>query len=225
MLGNLFVINRSLNANMRHRGEVVFTYSVHYPQYLTPMTVPSLTEINTYYKQQAQYLVRSITPQLYKDAVADYESRTPRADPFPTYEFLRTFDTTYGQDCVISVYFDTYQFTGGAHGTTVRTADTWDARRARRIPLSSLFPQGTDYVARIQAAVLERITLQQQQDGAFYFDDAAALVVQYFNENSFYLTPEALVVFYQQYELAPYAAGIPTFAIPYAEVGARVPGC
>ena len=32
-------------------------------------------------------------------------------------------------------------------------------------------------------------------------------------------------VYYQQYEIAPYASGIPVFEIPYADLGIEKPNC
>lgn len=44
-----------------------------------------------------------------------------------------------------------------------------------------------------------------------YFDDCAKLVSKTLNLNSFYLTPEGVVLYFQQYDIAPYAAGFPEF--------------
>ncbi|MFR3751201.1 MAG: RsiV family protein [Enterocloster sp.] len=35
-----------------------------------------------------------------------------------------------------------------------------------------------------------------------------------FNQNQFFLRPGYIVIYYQQYEIAPYATGIPEFSIP-----------
>ena len=42
------------------------------------------------------------------------------------YELYRETNITYKDDKLISMYFDDYTFTGGAHGTTVRSLQTWD---------------------------------------------------------------------------------------------------
>jgi hypothetical protein len=58
-----------------------------------------------------------------------------------------------------------------------------------------------------------------------YFDNYEQLVSTNFKANNFYLSREGLVIYYQQYDIAPYAAGIPTFVIPYGPGGAKQPGC
>ena len=51
-----------------------------------------------------------------------------------------------------------------------------------------------------------------------YFDDYQDLIKKNFNPQSFYLTPNGLVIYYQQYEVGPYAAGIIEFTIPYEQI-------
>ena len=50
-------------------------------------------------------------------------------------------------------------------------------------------------------------------------------VEQYFNPEHFYLKPAGLVVYFQQYEIAPYSSGIPEFTIPYLEEYVLRPQC
>jgi hypothetical protein len=53
--------------------------------------------------------------------------------------------------------------------------------------------------------------------------------VQLVNENlkvnNFYLTKEGVVIYFQQYDIAPYSSGLPTFVIPYGPGGAVTPRC
>ncbi|HWQ73960.1 MAG TPA: RsiV family protein, partial [Syntrophomonas sp.] len=41
------------------------------------------------------------------------------------------------------------------------------------------------------------------------------LVEQTFDVNNFYCTPQGVVVYFQQYDIAPYASGIREFLLPY----------
>lgn len=36
-----------------------------------------------------------------------------------------------------------------------------------------------------------------------------------FNDDNFFTTPAGVTVFYQQYDIAPYASGIVEFTVPY----------
>ncbi len=225
MSHEVYAVTNSFADERKFAGQTVLTYRIEYPQFVSYTPMESLRRINAEYRQQAQYLAHTIQATYYSDAVADYQTHRDQGLPFSPYEFLRTFEITYGQNCVLSLYFDEYQYTGGAHGNTLRTSDTWNALTAQRIPLSALFQPGTYYVGALENAIVAEIDLRNALQPNTYFDDSQALVRQYFNPESFYLTPEALVIYFQQAEIAPYATGIPTFPIPYAQVGARIPGC
>lgn len=57
-----------------------------------------------------------------------------------------------------------------------------------------------------------------------YFDDYRKLIAQYFNEEQYYLTPQGVAIYYQQYEIAPYSTGIVVFTVPYDVLGWK-PSC
>ncbi len=221
----VFVVSNSIHADRTYAGQTVLTYRVEYPQFVAYTQLASLQRINTYYRQQALYLAQTIQTTYYADAVTDFERHRSEGLPFSPYEFLRTFEVTYGQNCIISLYMDAYQYTGGAHGTTTRTSDTWDARTGQQLPLSAMFRPGTYYVGALEEAIVAEIGRRNAGQSNLYFDNSAELVHEYFDPENFYLTPEALVIYFQATEIAPYSTGIPTFPIPYGYFGARVPGC
>lgn len=215
------VRTKSLSRHMESEGVTVLTYTIDYPQFASLLYPESARKLNAYYRNQAHHLARTLANELYPQAAADRRDREKEGFPFNAYEVLHTFTLTYAGDCIASLYADTYQFTGGAHGNTVRTSDTWDVARARRITLGEIFPDNPDY----RRDLIDAIGRDIAQDSESYFEDAAALAEQSFDENSFYLTPDALVIYYQQYDIAPYSTGIPEFRIPYGQYGARLPHC
>ena len=118
---------------------------------------------------------------------------------------------TLNRACIVSLYTDEYQFTGGAHGMTVRTADNWNLRTGRRFALCDLFPRHRD----CRQMILRQIITQIARDPSSYFDNYRELVVQNFDPRRFYLTQDAVMVYFGLYEIAPYSSGMPVFAIPY----------
>lgn len=223
MVRTIYVADKVLTGTMKYQGVTVLTYEIHYPQFAAHAPSVALTRLNTRYRRAAQALAHEAQTTLYRQAVEDYQNRAAQGgdDPFPTYEVRQIYTVTYLQNCVLSLYTDQYRFTGGAHGITVRQADTYDTRTAQEIPLSALFPRGTDFLSPLMAQVMAQIQPQQE----YFFVMSEAEVRQAFDPKNFYLTPDDLVLYFQQYDIAPYVTGIPTFAIPYAAVGASVPGC
>ena len=48
------------------------------------------------------------------------------------------------------------------------------------------------------------------------FDDYPELLRSTFQAGNFYLTPEGIVIYYQQYDIAPYSSGITEFLLPFS---------
>jgi hypothetical protein len=61
----------------------------------------------------------------------------------------------------------------------------------------------------------KKIVAQIMESPDIYFDNYEELVEQTFNENSFYFTPEGVVIYFQLYHIAPYSSGIREFLLPY----------
>lgn len=90
--------------------------------------------------------------------------------------------------------------------------------------MRDLFPRGTNY----RRLVLEQILKQadkMMEENPILFEDYRQLIVKYFDPDSFNLTPKGISVYYQQYEIGPYASGIITFEIPYESLGIDKPMC
>jgi hypothetical protein len=171
-------------------------------------------EVNDY-KRYAKYL--------YKQAIKDYIRSLNEGFHFWGYEAFLEYFITYNQNCFLSLYFDKYEFTGGAHGSTLRASDTWELCLGHHLPLGSFFKPGTDY-KRILTDEIIRQADQIQERQKIYFDDYKPLIIKNFDKSSFYLSPEGITIYYQQYDIAPYSSGIAEFTIPYSIIGWR-PDC
>ena len=126
------------------------------------------------------------------------------------YEIYRSYEITLNMSSMISLYADEYIFTGGAHGTTTRTSQTWNMINGRIVNLYELYSRNPYFILDI----LKEISNQIEQNKDLYFDDACCLAINNFNPQSFYLIPQGIVIYYQQYDIAPYSSGIRTFEIP-----------
>jgi hypothetical protein len=158
-------------------------------------------------------------------AVEQYRDFKINNFPFHAYEALAIFETPYNQNCAVSTYFNRYEFTGGAHGSTIRYSDTWNTQSGRREPLSRFFAKPAGYRAYIISEVLQQIENQIAGGEDIYFENYKELVVKTFNPASFYLKPEGVVIYFQQYDIAPYASGIHEFLIPFKEGVVLEPKC
>lgn len=108
----------------------------------------------------------------------------------------------------ISLYIDYYQFSGGAHGITIREAYNIRIKDSKEIKLKDLFEDGFNYKEYIDKVIYDEI----KKNPDMYFTGKLG-----FNgiseDQGFYLKEGYIVIFFQQYEIAPYVAGLPEFLI------------
>jgi hypothetical protein len=79
--------------------------------------------------------------------------------------------------------------------------------------LENLFKPGSDYVQKINEILLAQIKEIGEEMGVWEGSFTGISP-----EPLFVVTADALKITFSVYEIAPYAAGFPTFAIPYAEI-------
>lgn len=199
-------INKNiLEKEMFYDGNLVLKYHIEYP------SINSKMAFNNYNKKLAIGLQLQSEGELYEQAVQTYKYNKENGYPIMVYEVYRTYEVTLNTNNVVSLYIDEYVFIGGAHGSTVRTSQTWNLYQNCMMPLESFFPNNPYFMLDI----LKEINRQILDNKEIYFEDACNLVLETFNPDSFYLVPEGIVIYFQQYDIAPYSSGIRTFLIKY----------
>lgn len=107
------------------------------------------------------------------------------------------------------IYINSYS-KGAAHGLTALKAMTFDVQSGKNYELADLFINNSNYVNRINKVIKEEMV-----------EKDIPLLVEFETidkKQDFYLTKDALIVFFQLYEYTPYAYGIPEFTIPYSNL-------
>ncbi len=215
----------TLESELSNQGRAVLHYKIQYPQFSGIYYQRMLGELNSIYKARAAALEQGRVRQLYCEATRLPVQTETENNPNVRYDVAAAFEMGYNENCVLSLYFDQYEFTGGAHGNTVRCSDTWNLSRGACVLLRDLFACSVNYKAYIVENVNKQIAAQSKENAGIYFDDYALKTMQYFNDKHFYLTPEGIAIYYQQYEIAPYSTGIPVFIIPYVPGFVLSPAC
>lgn len=200
-----------LQDTMRYNGVVLLKYRIEYPEFRSVVYKKATTKMNRYYRDKAYEYERYYKSVLFHMAVEQYKYDIENGYPVREFDAIAEYNITYNEFCIVSLYTDEYEYTGGAHGNTIRTSQTWDLKKQRTVPLSELFRIQFGYRAYIFKIIAQEI----QKDPDIYFPDWEKLIVQTFNEDSFYATAEGIVIYYQQYDIAPYSSGIREFLIPY----------
>ncbi len=205
----LEIIKKTLKREMKYDNTVVLTYYIEYPEVLSGFHQVAKDRFNTYNRNLALEIQEKSENELYHQAVETYKYNQENGYPNMVYEVYRIYEITLNMNNVISLYMDEYIFSGGAHGNTIRTSQNWSLLIGRMIKLYELYPQNPYFLLDI----LKQINRQIYEDSEVYFEQACCLMVEAFNPNSFYLTPNELVIYFQQYDIAPYSSGIREFSI------------
>ncbi len=207
------ITTNTLTDTMYYKEIPVFTYKINYPSFTTTCSDDASESINQHYTQLAQKTEEYGRKVLYTQAAADAEyPQSPR--PFPIYTLDVVYQITYNAGCIVSLYMDTYTYAGGAHGQTIRTSDTWDFNTGKSLRLTDFYPLTPVSLYQLQKSMEEQVAERLKANPGIYFEDYRALLQDTFNVNSFYIQPGMIVIYYQQYDIAPYSTGLPEFYIP-----------
>lgn len=222
---HITVKEKLLQQDMYYKNHMIMRYTIKYPKFISEKYQTLANKLNSLYRTKALMYERSNITNLYQMAMVEYEYSVANNFPIRLFEAYIDFVVTYNQNCAISLYFDQYEYAGGAHGLTVRYSDTWNLQKSKRIDLSELFPHKSNYREYIIDMINQQIASEIASGNNPYFENYSELVNENFKANSFYLTKEGVVIYFQQYDIAPYATGLPTFLIPYNPQGAVLPKC
>lgn len=122
------------------------------------------------------------------------------------YHMYADYEVKLNNSAYVSILQSIYTYSGGAHGMTIRYSMTADRATGEIIKLADLFADKT------YLNVLNELAKDQNKD-KYLFDK-----VQLTGNEDFYLTDKGLTVYFQLYEVAPYAAGFVEYFFPYDEI-------
>ena len=209
---------RELKDELKYEGTVVLTYKIEYPEIVSSDYEYGKDVFNKYNKEKALAYENYVKTQLYNNAVELYKYNSANGYPIMIYEIVTDYTVTYNENAILSLYFDQYEFSGGAHGNTIRSSQNWDLVSCMLLPLYYFYPNNIYFVLDILRSIIEQINIEIQEGVNQYFDDYCMLVLESFNPENFYLTEDSIAIFFQQYDIAPYSSGIPVFNIPYMSI-------
>lgn len=153
---------------------------------------------------------------LMSDAKDVYGTDKPTAPFAYGAEIRKEFEN----DNVITYTSTVYTYEGGAHPMTVRTSETYSKLLASQLTYNNSFSEeGIKALKRMLKDGLKKyfeVTADNELVGMLLgIDDPDDIPLP---KAEPFLTKDGLTLRYAQYEIAPYAAGMPTVVIPMAKV-------
>ena len=129
------------------------------------------------------------------------------------------FEVQRNDGTVLSILRELYENRGGVHPSVVYFAETYEVASQGRLLLGNLFTVPEDvYLARLQDMILAQMDQRETGDGVYYFEFAREQLLNLLDPMDFALTEDSLLIFFDVYALAPYAAGPQYFYLPYSEL-------
>lgn len=196
MVGGLYIDNKTVTAKTD-----ILEVNVELP--LIGGNSEFITRINSEIEQTVQEAQAEIE-------AGALEAKKAGATIFP-YSLFTSYHVPWNQDGLLSIVCESYQFTGGAHGMTYKTAYNIDITGERLLSLADFFPERPDPGQYVKEEIKKAI----QAEPEYYFEDALETIAAWEEEFLFYVENENVVVFFHPYDIAPYAGGFREFPVPW----------
>lgn len=214
MVCNIIITPSHFSGAFNGEADPILSYRLEYPNFSARPAMASTQVVNQFYNERTLAFLHYLTHTFAAEALQSYLSSIENNYPVIPYEAQTTYSVTYNHLCIVSLYEDRYLFTGGAHGTTTRYGQTWNLATGKRLELKDFFPNHT--AEQWENALISAVVSQASKNPSYYFPELEENVRKNFNSENFFLSPEGLHIFYQQYDIAPYSSGIQVFTIPFS---------
>jgi hypothetical protein len=139
----------------------------------------------------------------------------PIIDQLPLdYSYSGDFSARFFKKSLLVLELDGYQYYfGAAHGMPTQIYPSINLINGHFYELNDLFKSDSNYVKVLGDIITEQIENDPQY--SYIFPDVYKGIAE---DQPFYVKEDALYIYFTPYEIAPYAAGFPTFRIPYTEI-------
>ncbi|MFW5988053.1 MAG: DUF3298 and DUF4163 domain-containing protein [bacterium] len=130
---------------------------------------------------------------------------------FPLKEFVARVDYDLKNDNqILSIKFNYYQYTGGAHGNPYSLSYNIDLATGEDIKLVDFLEDKNLRLSQVEDLIKSKI---ENEPDLYFQDDYGFQSLD--EEQCYYLENGELVVYFQPYAIAPYSTGMPEFRIEY----------
>lgn len=182
---------------------------ISYPQISNVRDQNARKKINEFLKSKAVKAEKDYTQFKAIEAKDKAEWDDSLGEWFP-YEYSYTYKVKFNEKNHLSIIFYTYTYMGGAHGMTVGETVNFDVKTGKLYTLSSIIKGKITPVKNYAFN-----SLNKQFDGGLFITKASEIII---NDRTTLWTfdKKGIRLIFSQYEVVPYAAGMPEVAIPYS---------
>jgi len=193
---------------------------ITYPVIDNPNNGVGIAAINEYYKVQSDQFVTNILSEGKAGAIEEKKFSKESGYDFYPFAHDKNTDIYYNGNNLLSVLHLEYENTGGAHPYSHWASETFDVKTGKKLTLSDIFGVSTEKaLEKVYEVVFAQIDKIKDTDDFFYNENYKEDVKNNYSMENFVLDHEGIIFYYEPYAIAPYAAGIPAFKLPYDKAG------
>jgi hypothetical protein len=124
----------------------------------------------------------------------------------------------YAAAKLISLRFDSYEFSGGAHGMSIIDTRNFGiiSGKPKELVLGDLFKAGSNYRQLVETQVLAKL---KKDPNAAWVQDGSVKSLVNSQFNNFSIEPDGVRWLFNQYEMGPYAVGQFEIKLSLKELG------
>lgn len=140
------------------------------------------------------------------------------------YEYQINFTPNFRSDSLLTYEYSTYSYQGGAHGNAVVRAATFVVPAGKRLTFDNIFLPGTtrEVIAMIRSGLWEQYFKPSADREGAPTTLKGSLLIEPDDMQLPICGPQfgadGITFVYGQYEIAPYAAGMPSCTLPYSSL-------
>lgn len=196
-------------------GNLLLTITGNMPIITIKNNEAATQKIKEYYDEKQKKLEEKVNEYI-KYATDNYTLlNTDQVQYWMGYELGETYESARVDNAVISMVEESYEYAGGAHPNTTRSAQNFDTQTGQHLTLNDVLTDVSKGTEFINNYLLEK--MKESKDDVGFFEDYESSVKDILTDETWYLNDEGFVVISNPYIVSPYAAGIQEYVIPYSE--------
>lgn len=170
-------------------------YLVYYPQIQGMKDITAQNSVNNKLKELSQ--VKPIDSNVQLD-----------------YNYFGDFNVELFKKNLLVLELEGYNYPiGAAHGMPTKIYAHVDLESGKLYELKDLFKKNSNYV-KVLSDIIEKQIKNNKEYSYVWLDSYKGIK----EDQPFYVTEDALYIYFYPYDIAPYAAGFPTFKIPFEDI-------
>ena len=215
--GDVTVKNLSKGVNLTASdGNVILVATAVVPEIESEEYASAAAIINSYYEEQIEKHMEYADTELYDYAIYNYTNYPADFTPLRTEQF---FDVKYNGNGYLSIVRYIVDSVGDQTSNTAVTTETFELSSGGLVTGSYAFTDGQQVKELVTKRVKTDIEAEIKAGVRNYYANWESAISDGFDIDHFFLTEDGVVFYYDLYILADAAEGMPTFVVPYDEMG------